>query len=112
MSGGIGGFVKGVTGGLLNAATLGGYNAYKSSQAQKKAASQQAAAQARAQKLQEEANTQAEQQNNRVNSMTVTDYSDTPDRENSALLTSNNGAKDGYSLGAATLLGGDDEDLY
>ena len=112
MSGGIGGFVKGVTGGLLNVATLGGYSAYKQQQAAKKAANQQAEAQARAQKLQEEANTQAEQQNNRANSMTVSDYSDAPDRFNSALLTSNNGAKDGYSLGSATLLGGDDEELY
>ena len=44
--------------------------------------------------------------------MTVTDYTDSPDRGNTAILTGNNGAKDGYSLGSATLLGGDDEDLY
>lgn len=106
-----GGF-KGLLGGIANVATLGGYNAYKTSKAQKKAADQQAAAQARAAKLQEEANTQAEQQNNRVNSMTVTDYTNAPDKGNSAILTGNNGAKDGYSLGSATLLGGDDEELY
>lgn len=107
-----GGFLGSVVGGLANIATMGGYNAMKTNKAQKKAADQQAAAQARAAKLQEEANTQAEQQNNRANSMTVTDFTDSPDRGNTAILTGNNGAKDGYSLGSATLLGGEDEDLY
>ena len=108
MSGGVSGLVKAVA----NVATLGGYSAYESSKAQKKAANQQAAAQERANKLQEEANTQAEQENNRANALTVGDYSENPDKGNSAILTNENGAKDGYSLGSATLLGGDDEDLY
>lgn len=97
---------------IANVATLGGYSAYESAKAQKKANAQQAEAQARANRLQEEANTQAEQQNNRANALTVTDYSDQPDKGNAAILTNNNGANDGYSLGSASLLGGDDEDLY
>ncbi len=108
MSGGLGS----ILGGVANVVTLGGYNAYKTNKAQKKAADQQAAAQARAAKLQEEANSQTEQQNNRANALSVTDYTNSPDKGNSAILTGNNGAKDGYSLGSATLLGGDDEDLY
>lgn len=110
MSGG--GFIGKTLGTVANIATLGGYSAYKTSKAQKEANKQQAAAQERANKLQEEANTQAEQENNRANAMTVADYSDTPDKGNTAILTGNNGAKDGYTLGSATLLGGDDEDLY
>lgn len=107
-----GGFVGKALGAVANVATLGGYSAYKSAKAQKEANKQQAAAQERANKLQEEANTQAEQENNRANAMTVADYSDVPDKGNSAILTNNNGAKDGYSLGGASLLGGDDEELY
>lgn len=107
-----GGFIGNTLGTIANVATLGGYSAYKSAKAQKEANKQQAAAQERANKLQEEANTQAEQENNRANALTVADYSDSPDKGNTAILTNNNGAKDGYSLGSASLLGGDDEDLY
>lgn len=108
-----------MSGVILGAAAIAGsvYAAHEQSRAQKRASSQQKAAADRANKLQAEANTRAEQENNRAAKNDVRNYEVEGQGDNGGIYNSNGalGFNSGaYSLGKQNQLGSSasDDDLY
>lgn len=92
------------------------YTSHQQSKAQKEAAKTQAAAQQRANQLQEQANSTAEQENNRASKMTARNYEAADTGNNTGVYNSNGALGFGtgdYNLGSNNALGSSvsDEDV-